>query len=657
MTNVSIDRHTHKLHNLTIDNKNQIIGNDKVIYGFIDEFFSWNFNFVKKSGKPETIPPEQIESVDLSNGLVTITFKTGRKPLYFTKSGKVKEPIIAAPETEDLEPISEPMEAPETVEPLPDPEPMEAPDKGIDTHTKRLDEIETKLIGLRLGYGGLGNTPIYSDDGQYTYGYVSENYTKITLSDGIVYNAFQCTFDEINFIELQQDNSIIVSFKDGKDRSFSRYIESDSGTNPMPEYDGSLLTLEELIRYVFKDQLDGCMYTSDIDHKQYFDWSMIGYPELGIKEYQATGELTKICQILEQRTEYIDRKGQLKHLKISRDSVGHVLSMMTQHNNVNPFLEEIKTVEPDEKYRIESFLRDVGFVSKLPNYDDDTRYIENVSCALFLAVIERQLVNDDERAIRFVPILIGSQNLGKSLVCKKLGLTDYYSESTASIEDEKKYTESIGGGCVISEIAEGTQFVQGKENAYKSWFDKNTYSFRMSYGRQSMTFQKRFIEIITTNDHQILTDVTGNTRYYPIFMDLSSVVIPIQEHDREMMKKYYADALQRFKKGERWYHHVDNSDFQKLANIVRSAVTRDIDGLSELIAYIEEKCSEIGKIITNEEIRNYLNVQPIDTKQIEKLIRLWGKIAGNYGFKKLPTGSMVKDGLVWKHARGYQKIE
>lgn len=633
MTDTISDNPIANLHNLTVDDNKNLVGIvDHRIYGKLDNY-TITFHNPIIEGKRITYQIASIKGVELQDGIITVQVKgcpTQKYPQYRGKDA------VSIPGEEGVN---------------------SAGSVRLDTIDAILENIDTKLIGLRLGSGGLDTTPFYDDDGQNIYGYFSRDYSEIYFSHRTTYAAYHCEFAAVERVELiESKESIKVLFTNGGTMSFDKYIESDSAPNTQSDFDGSLTVLEEMIRNVFgSDNVEKCLYTSDIDHKTYFDWELLGLGYKGIHEYQAAGDLTTLCQMVEQRTEYVE-KNRVKHHKISRDNTNHVLVKIAQNNNVNPFLEMISEVEPDDAYRIESFLRDVGIVSGL-DADDNERYVDNVSRAIFLAVIERQMVNDNERAIRFVPIIIGEQGKGKSLICKKLGLIDFYKESVESIDDVKKYIEGLDGGCVIAEIAEATKFVQGKENAYKAWFGSNSYNFRKSYGKESMTFQKRFLEIITTNDGQILTDITGNTRYFPIFLKDENPPIPIQEHTKEMMLKYYADAYRRYKNGERWYDVVDTPDFQKLADIVRFGVTKDIDGFPELVDYINGFCPNIGDIITNQEIKDYLNGQPFDTKQIKTLRSLWGKNAVNNGFMKLPEGYKIKDGLTWKGIRGYQRIE
>lgn len=633
-------RLTDKLRNLTVDEANNIIGiDDHRIYGRVAGNCV-TFPNPTQDGKRPTYQISYVDFIELKNGIVTLAVKSVKDAS--------KWPTYTAI---DDDPVTESADDPESMDEL-----LPGAPAGLGAMADILDNIDAKLIGLRLGYGGLGSTPFYDDDGQDTYGYFTNNYARITFCNGTVYDAYSCDFDTVERVEKEDREAVIVSFTDGSTKTFNKYIESSDGIQLKPDYDGSYTSIEEMIRYIYtSDKLERCLYTSEIDHKVYFNWELLGMGFKGTMEYLAAAELTTICQTMEEHTKYED-KGRLKHPKINRDNVNHILVKFALNNNVNPFLELIKKAKPNDRFKIESFLRDVGVSSRLPNADENEEYVEKVSCALFLAIIERQMVNDNIRALRFVPILIGRQNTGKSLICKKLGLNDYHKESTESIDDVKKYIEGLDGGCVIAEIAEGTQFVQGKENAYKAWFGRNDYSFRKSYGRESMKFQKRFVEIITTNDSQILTDATGNTRYYPLFYDYDDATIPIQEHDDDMILSYYADAMERYNNGERWYHYVDTEDFQVIADKVRSGATRDIEGLPELTEYIKSFCPEAGSIITNAEIKEYLNGQPYDSKHIEKLFRLWGKVSTTHGFVKLPDGFKIKDGLSWIPTRGYQRI-
>ena len=461
-----------------------------------------------------------------------------------------------------------------------------------------------------------------------------------------------CRISELSKIALSESKDFVeVLFKDNEKGKYYPKPE----LNPVDEiinqiipdkpiYDGSITSIEEILHYTFTEkQILKCIFFNELDNKIYVNYELFG--QSGTYPYCADNELTTITQILEKTMQYED-KGLIKRPKISLDKVDKVLSKIAKSNHKNPFLEMVKSAaaNPIYDFKIESFLSDVGISSRLGDYEKDKKYIESVSCALFLSIIERQMINDDERSIKFVPVIIGQTNLGKSTICKKLGLTEFYRESTVSIADEKAYNESVQGS-VIVEQAEGTHFVAGFEEKYKAHFDKNSYLYRKSYARESVKIQKRYIEMITSNDNEILTDITGNVRYFPIFLDdLGKPLIPIQEHTKEMILSYYADAYNRYLSGERWYNYIDD-ELQTIANVIRESVTKEIDGLNEIMDFVDEKCPIIGDFVTRDEIKEYLRKNTIlDWQKIDKAIRLFGKSCDIRGFRQPNPRTMIIGG-------------
>lgn len=515
---------------------------------------------------------------------------------------------------------------------------------------------------LRLTLDDFSNMIIIEDDHKQRFAQVEkDNKTVRFYKRESNKMDLSCSIFDIQKIEYSSENqSIEVQFKD----STKGIYQAKGETNPVddvleiiqekPIFNGSSVSIESCIRYLINEKaLRNGLYFNELDNKIYFDYSMIGYT--GTYPYNADVELTTVIQSLEKEFAYLEN-GIIKYPKVSRNRVDEVLIKIAKENQKNPFLEKVKAAAQNDSYKIESFLTDIGITSRLPKYDLNEKYIKSVSCAIFLSIIERQMVNDEERSIKFVPVIIGMTNLGKSTICKKLGLVDFYRETTKSIDDEKAYNESVQGAIIV-EQSEGTHFIAGKEEVYKAHFDKNSYQYRKSYGRESIKIQKRYLEFITSNDNEILTDITGNIRYFPIFLDdLEKPTISIQEHTEEMILSYYADAYQRYISGERWYQYIDD-EVQEIADTVRDSVTKDIDGLFPVVDYLNNQYPNIGDFVPRDELKDYLFTETrLDTRTIDKALRLFGKSCDRFGFKKTSPRKTIVAGLETSK-RGFERVK
>jgi len=164
---------------------------------------------------------------------------------------------------------------------------------------------------------------------------------------------------------------------------------------------------------------------------------------------------------------------------------------------------------------------------------------------------------------------------------------------------------------------------------------------------------KRYLEIITTNNNEILTDPTGNVRYYPIRYDLlEEPPIPIYEYTDEMILRYYADALELYYQGKRWSDYVNNPEVQKLAEILRSRATREIEGVFELQQIAEDLAPDVGDFVSNQDMKKalyeYEGEYRFSEKQVDIAYKTFKKACDRYGFRiessphKTPSGKSVK---------------
>lgn len=535
---------------------------------------------------------------------------------------------------------------------------------------EKIEKIEN-LLGhdLKLSLDDYTSNVLILDDKNRRYGYVERDYRTFRFFNRVSTNCpLSCLISDIKGIALTESkNSLEVIYSDGS----KGFYNFDEDLTPIdreleivgdkPYYDGSLISIENAILSVFPlKSLKNNLYFNVLDNKLYMNWELIGMS--GTYPYNSDTELSCIIQILEEKLKYTEKE-QVKHPKLSYDKVDKILRKLANLNPKNPFLEKIESaaLRVDlPQHDISTFLRDVGISSRLSTYDDDDKYIRSVSSAIFLAIIERQKCTMNTQPIKFVPIIIGETNLGKSLICRILGLTEFHRETSVSILDEKAYNESVQGAVVV-EQSEATHFVAGKEEAYKSHFGKNFYQYRKSYARESITILKRYLEIITSNDNDLLTDVTGNVRYYPIFLDgLEKPNIPIQEFDEELILSYYVDALEKYDHGERWYTYL-NDEFQKLANEVRESVTREVDGLLPITDYLNDNYPNIGDFVAIRELKEILSQKPnyFDPKKVDKTIRIFSKACTKFGFRKDPQPHKVRNEEfgTWESVKGYIRVK
>lgn len=253
-----------------------------------------------------------------------------------------------------------------------------------------------------------------------------------------------------------------------------------------------------------------------------------------------------------------------------------------------------------------------------------------------------------------MPIFIGETGTGKSTVCAKLGLDDWHIETLERPDNEKKFDESVRGA-VIVEFAEGTQFGKKTIEVLKSYVDKKRLRFRDAYGKNSYDHPVNFLTITTTNNPLILTDGSGNRRFYPVFKNKNDQIEDkeIWDYSREDMLQLWAEAYEMYNSGYRWDDKVQDPCLQVLFRKMQNSATGIEPPFEELKDYLDLNCKNAGDRIANDELRLWFNDHAYYGKDVENKLQEFAKdYALGFGYKKI--GPTTINGCLNK--RGFEKM-
>ncbi len=181
---------------------------------------------------------------------------------------------------------------------------------------------------------------------------------------------------------------------------------------------------------------------------------------------------------------------------------------------------------------------------------EDTPYTRAVTRKTHVAAVARV----KRPGIKFdsIPVLNGTQGIGKSTLIAKLG-RDWYSDSL-SISDMKDKTapEKLQGNWLL-ELSEMAGIKKMDVETVKSFASRIDDKYRPSYGRVVESHPRQCIIIGTTNnDGGFLRDVTGNRRFWPVRVTGDGKKRPWDLTEAEV-DQIWAEALARFNEGEELY--------------------------------------------------------------------------------------------------------
>lgn len=457
------------------------------------------------------------------------------------------------------------------------------------------------------------------------------------------------TYDEMSMKSIErisedaENGQLIFTMTDGEERRYAakhnyddqyHIIEDQQTIIAAFDNDGSINTIEYFFRKAFPEWRN-YVYWDVLADRATIDMQIIGGD--GVQAFAGTEDLTRIWKAFNERQKFKDQNGRERTIRATSDMMIRTINLLASDNPKNPFIEYINKMSADPSepvHNIDYFLSDMGMSASMPGISDEDAdlYLKKVSRAIFLSVIERQMT-EDPRPFRFIPIIHGEQGNGKSTLCRKLGFVKWHMNTKESLDDDKKFFESINGA-VIVELNEGVPLRKSNEDCIKAFLDHTHLQYRKSYARDSTRTQIRFLMIATTNDDEILTDLTGNSRYYPIFNRLSaSDALPVDDLDDATMCGYWANAIEQYKGGARWDDGFTDPHFLKICKKMQDRILHVPAGLDEVKKYLDEEYPEIGDRIAIQDIETFIrNELQLQGKEKETLMNQVRKSMRRFGF-------------------------
>ena len=226
----------------------------------------------------------------------------------------------------------------------------------------------------------------------------------------------------------------------------------------------------------------------------------------------------------------------------SPQKLDDALRVRFNQRRYHPVREKIQSITWDGKPRIKRFLIEWLKV-------DDCPYSEEVSRLIFAGGIHRAF--NPGCKFEDMAVLIGKkQGEGKSTIIRWLAMDDKFFREVNEI-DGQRGVEAVEGGW-ICEVSELLALKRTKEvEAAKSYFLRQTDTYRKPYDKRVTENPRQCIFIGTTNTAEFLTDKTGNRRYYPV--ECNSSGRDLFEHKAEIqeyIEQCWAEAYALYQKGE-----------------------------------------------------------------------------------------------------------
>jgi predicted P-loop ATPase len=149
--------------------------------------------------------------------------------------------------------------------------------------------------------------------------------------------------------------------------------------------------------------------------------------------------------------------------------------------------------------------------AKANNDEQQAAYVEWVGRVSIMQMMARAL--SPGCLARYVLILEGDENIGKSTLISKLGGKW---ATTFKISMDSKEAHMAIQGFWVAELEELDTMYKTTEQRLKAFITNTDDHFIPKYANYAVTYPRRCVFIGTTNDSRYLKGLTGNTRFLPV---------------------------------------------------------------------------------------------------------------------------------------------
>lgn len=332
-----------------------------------------------------------------------------------------------------------------------------------------------------------------------------------------------------------------------------------------------------------------------------------------------------------------DRDGNVlyrKRPKISRSDVLEATQEICKDNKINVLKNWLDSLAPPElgiPPKLETMLMDCGCAPLGTEGTDEERekYIRTVSTCMILSIIE--LAHGLKPKCVF--IIHGEQNARKSALLKAIGMGDikeggHYTEYSESLGKKKLDLFVSLQDVLICELSEGEALAGIRPGRIKSILEETELVVRSLYTTNHRFIQGRYwIYVITTNEIEFLSDLTGEARFYPISMRNNGV--NIEEYlTPDLIIDCFREGMELYRNGVRTWQLLDK--VQKIANLGREimSIYATDKPWQNLLALVQNRILTDGYIF-EEEVSQYIE-DNFYGQEKQRIRKQWGSYKGTH---------------------------
>lgn len=223
-----------------------------------------------------------------------------------------------------------------------------------------------------------------------------------------------------------------------------------------------------------------------------------------------------------------------------KDALYAVLSSERRYHPIQNYLNSLKW---DGIERLDNLL--IDYLGA-----ENTEYVKTVTRKTFTAAVCR--IYEPGTKCDTILVLCGEQGIGKSTLFSKMGMGWHSDSMTIADMKDKTAAEKLQG-IWIMELSELAGLRKVDVETVKSFLSRADDQYRIPYGAYVEAHPRRSILVGTTNTMDgFLRDITGNRRFWPVFVNGNGSKSIWKLKDDEIAQ-LWAEACVRYREGEVLY--------------------------------------------------------------------------------------------------------
>jgi putative DNA primase/helicase len=238
-------------------------------------------------------------------------------------------------------------------------------------------------------------------------------------------------------------------------------------------------------------------------------------------------------------------------VEFSIDTVARAVAAVAARNPINMLQDARSACKWDGIPRVNALF---------PSYlgADDNALTQAAGRILCLSAIARAF--DPGCKADNVVILVGAQGVRKSSAMRALAGPAFYSDSEFDPGSRDGFAALRGVN--VFELAEFDKWNNRRDAALiKAFITSQRDRYRPAYARFEVNQPRTCVFVGTTNVDEVLLDATGDRRFLPVRVAVGGQPIDVDRLERDA-PQIWAEALARFRAGERWHVSADVAELQ-----------------------------------------------------------------------------------------------